>query len=179
MSKIVSSSILHRADRSRRSAFWKNSCGSQQLGTKNVEEWFNTTCHSSEIFKEDDWFACRERKSRHEDVFRSKSECVRRYTNQDVRVIFRFHQKETWTHTSRCGYSETASTERMLSRNEFLLCCQRCDVPLTRTTGTFLTGEESDFFIFEKMSFFSCFFYGVDGMLFFWKKWFFVYYFFW
>ena len=97
------------------------------------------------------WLVCLQRtKKSSRGCFRSKSECVRRYTNQDVRMIFSFHQKETWTHTSRCDYSETTSTERMLSRNEFLLCCQRRDVPLTRTTGTFLTGEESDFFYFWK-----------------------------
>merc|ERR1712002_107275 len=65
----------------------------------------------------------------------------------------------------------TTPTERMLSWNEILLCCQRRDVPLTRTTGTFLTGEESDFLFFEKCLFFSCFFYGADGMFFSEKIW--------
>ena len=88
------------------------------------------------------------------------------YTNQDIRMMFRFSSRKLERIRLDALIRWTAPTERMLSWNKILLCCQRRDVPLTRTTGTFLTGEESDFLFFEKCLFFSCFFYGADGMFF-------------
>ncbi len=126
------------------------------------------------------WLVCLQRtKKSSRGCFRSKSECARRYTNQDVRMIFRFSSRKLERIRLDAIIRWTTPTERMLSWNEILLCCQRRDVPLTRTTGTFLTGEESDFLFLKNVFFFSCFFYGVDGMFFLKRsgKWFSLYYF--